>query len=163
MDIRQCTKCNEKFDADLIKNERQKSRCNKCHLEYKRKWRDSKNPKHKFKKELAKQNKKQCTKCNEIKNLNEFWKSKYAYLGTKAECNKCSLQYGLKFINYNKERNKTPKANNYIDFCFLATGEIYCHVLNLDHLISFTKTKVEERFTFKNHLMREEFGQLRTG
>ena len=55
------------------------------------------------------------------------------------------------------------KANNYIDFCFLATGEVYCHVLNLDHLISFTKTKVEERFTFKNHLMREEFGQLRTG
>lgn len=113
MDIRQCTKCNENFDADLIKNKRQKSRCNKCHLEYKRKWRDSKNPKHKLKKELAKQNKKQCTKCNEIKNLNEFWKSKQGYLGTKSECNKCSSQYNLKFINYNKKRDKTSKAIEY--------------------------------------------------
>ena len=113
MNIRQCTKCKEDFDADSIKNKRHKSRCNECHLEYKRKWRDSRNPKNKLKKELAKQNKKQCTKCNEIKELENFWKSKKGYLGVKSECNKCSSIYGEKFIEYNKNRDKTPKAIEY--------------------------------------------------
>lgn len=55
------------------------------------------------------------------------------------------------------------KDNNYIDFFFMSTGEIYCMVLNLDVAISRTKVKVEERFSYKNHLMREEFDQVRAG
>lgn len=108
-----CTKCGNKRDEESKKQIRS-AWCTKCQKEYSKSYRDNnlKSDRIKEKEELKLQNKKRCTKCKDIKDNNEFWKSKWGYMGTKAECNLCSQEYGLKFKEYSKERDKTEKAKN---------------------------------------------------
>ena len=80
--------------------------------EYRRK----NNPKLKEKEDLAKDRKKRCTKCLEIKDFNLFTPQKTGYMGIKAQCKKCDTEYDKQFQSKNNtrtERDKTDKAKQY--------------------------------------------------
>ena len=62
---------------------------------------------------LANLNKKRCTKCNEIKNLDQFWKSKQGFLNRSSRCNVCSQNYDKKFYLNRRNRDKKEESKIY--------------------------------------------------
>ena len=84
--------------------------------EYMNEYRRKKNPKIREKEELAQQEKKRCTKCSEIKQFNSFSPQKAGYMGLKAQCRECDVEYDKQFqskTNFRTERDKTDKAKQY--------------------------------------------------
>ena len=84
--------------------------------EYMKEYRRKKNPKILEKEELARQEKKRCTKCSAIKPFNSFSPQKAGYMGLKAQCRECDTEYDKQFQTKNNtraERDKTDKAKQY--------------------------------------------------
>lgn len=84
--------------------------------EYFKKLRRIKNPKLKEKEDLAKEEKKRCTKCSEIKPFTQFSPQKAGFMGFKSQCRNCDKEYDKKYqqkTNYRSNRDKTPKAKSY--------------------------------------------------
>jgi hypothetical protein len=80
---------------------------------YQREYRRRLNPKIREKEELAKQGLKRCTKCNEIKLLEEYWKSSQGFLKTSSRCKICLHEYDKQFNKIRAERDKTIEAKKY--------------------------------------------------
>lgn len=110
-----CTKCG----CDLDKEKKSRSSwCNKCQKEYSKLYRENnlKSENQKEKEELINNNKKRCTKCNNIKELKEFNKQKIGYLGFTSRCKICIKQYDDNFQNKTKcrkLRDKKPESYKY--------------------------------------------------
>lgn len=84
--------------------------------EYMKEYRRKNNPKLKEKSELAKENKKRCTKCDTIKDINDFPPQKNGFLNVKSQCKLCDYEYDKKFqeqTNFRKNRDNTNKAKIY--------------------------------------------------
>ena len=84
--------------------------------EYMKEYRRKNNPKLKEKEDLAKESKKRCTKCLEIKDFNFFTPQKEGFMGLKSQCKSCDLVYDKHFqtkTNTRAERDKTDKAKQY--------------------------------------------------
>ena len=84
--------------------------------EYMKEYRRKNNPKLKEKEDLAKESKKRCTKCLEIKNFDSFTPQKEGYMGFKSQCKSCDSLYDKHFqskTNFRAERDKTDKAKQY--------------------------------------------------
>ena len=84
--------------------------------EYMREYRRKNNPKLKEKEDLAKESKKRCTKCLEVKDFNSFTTQKEGFMGLKSQCKNCDLIYDKQFqskTNFRTERDKTDKAKQY--------------------------------------------------
>jgi hypothetical protein len=84
--------------------------------EYMKEYRRKNNPKLKEKEDLAKENKKRCTKCLEVKDFNFFTPQKEGFIGLKSQCKNCDSIYDKQFqskTNFRTERDKTDKAKHY--------------------------------------------------
>jgi hypothetical protein len=84
--------------------------------EYMKEYRRKNNPKLKEKENLTKDGKKRCTKCLEIKDFNFFTPQKAGYMGLKAQCKECDMEYDKQFqskTNTRAKRDKTDKAKKY--------------------------------------------------
>lgn len=81
--------------------------------EYQREYRRRLNPKIQEKENLANQGLKRCTKCNEIKTLQEYWRSTQGFLNTSSQCKLCSNEYDKKFNNIRSIRDKTQSSKEY--------------------------------------------------
>jgi hypothetical protein len=84
--------------------------------EYLKEYRRRKNPKLKEKEELAQQGKKCCTRCSIIKPFDLFSPQKAGYMGVKAQCRECDVEYDKQYqskTNVRAERDKTDKAKQY--------------------------------------------------
>jgi hypothetical protein len=84
--------------------------------EYMKEYRRKKNPKILEKEELARHEKRRCTKCSVIKSFTSFSPQKAGYMGIKAQCRECDTEYDNQFQaknNTRAERDKTDKAKQY--------------------------------------------------
>jgi hypothetical protein len=84
--------------------------------EYLREYRRRKNPKIQEKEDLAKENKKRCTKCDEIKLFDYYSPQKTGFMGRKAQCIVCDNEYDKDFQlrnNTRSKRDKSPEAKKY--------------------------------------------------
>ena len=67
--------------------------------EYLKEYRRRKNPKLKEKEELAQQGKKCCTRCSIIKPFDLFSPQKAGYMGVKAQCRECDVEYDKQYTS----------------------------------------------------------------
>lgn len=84
--------------------------------EYMKEYRRRNNPKLQEKTELAKENKKRCTKCNNVKDIKDFSPQKAGFLNVKSQCRLCDNEYDKNFqkqTNTRKNRDNTIKAKTY--------------------------------------------------
>jgi len=84
--------------------------------EYFREYRRRKNPKIQEKEDLAKEGKRRCTKCDNIKPFEDYSTQKAGFMGRKAQCRVCDNEYDKEYqskTNTRNKRDKSPKAKEY--------------------------------------------------
>lgn len=84
--------------------------------EYFREYRRRNNPRLQEKEDLAKEGKKRCTKCGNIKPFESYSPQKAGFMGRKSQCLICDSKYDKKYqskTNYRAKRDKSFKAKEY--------------------------------------------------
>lgn len=72
---------------------------------------------------------KQCTKCKQTKNLNEFHANKKHKLGVNAWCKDCVKSCNERYYLTNKEQHQRHNRNNHLKRAYKITAEQYDSML----------------------------------
>ena len=84
--------------------------------EYFREYRRRKNPKLQEKEDLAKEGKKRCTKCDNVKPFKDYTTQKAGFMGRRSTCLVCDSKSDKEYqskTNTRSKRDKTPEAKEY--------------------------------------------------